>query len=734
VTHISRRAILASGAALVVHFAVPATAAAAAAEARLPGSLKDLPRLSGWISIDAGGAITVFTGKAELGQGIRTALIQIAAEQLDVAPADIHLVTADTARTANEGYTSGSHSMMDSGTAVLHASAEMRGLLVQAAAVQLGVAEDRLVTEGGAVVAPDGRKLAYGALAGSIAADRQASGTAKLKDPKTHRVMGKKLGRVDIPAKMTGGAAFIQDMRLPGMLHARMIRPPGYGATLQSVDIDAAAKLPGVRKIVRDGSFLAVIATKEWQAIQAMRALAASAKWSDGRELPEQARIFELIRGLPAKDTTILDRQAPIPEGARRFKAQYRRPYKMHGSIGPSCAVGLMEGDHLTVWTHTQGVFPDRAAIADLLKLPPAKIRLIHVEGSGCYGHNGADDAAADAAMLARAMPGSPIRVQWMREQEHIWEPYTPAMVTEVEAALDAQGRIVDWQYGVWSNTHTNRPGTGGNLLAGWHIANPLTPPPPKPIPMPEGGGDRNGIPLYAFPNARVVSHFLPDEPLRVSAQRGLGAYANVFSIESFMDELAEAAHADPVAFRLAHLQDERAHDVIRLAAERFGWSSYQRKHGHGRGFAFARYKNLGAYLAMAVEIAVDADTGTIRLLRAEAAIDSGEAVSLDGIVNQTQGGIVQAASWTLLEAVGYDRTRITSRDWRGYPILRFAAVPETINVEVIDRPGQPFLGTGEAAAGPTVAALANALRDATGKRLRELPLSAERVKAALSA
>lgn len=396
-----------------------------------------------------------------------------------------------------------------------------------------------------------------------------------------------------------------------------------------------------------------------------------------------------------------------------------------------------MQDDQLTVWTHTQGVFPDRAAIADLLKMAPAKVRLIHVEGSGCYGHNGADDAAADAAILARAMPGTPIRVQWMREQEHTWEPYTPAMVTEVSAALDSQGRVVDWQYGVWSNTHSTRPGggpgAGGGLMPSWHMAQPMTPPPSKPIPQPEGGGDRNGIPLYVFPNARVTSHFIPQEPLRVSAQRGLGAYANVFSIESFMDELAHAAGADPVAFRLAHLQDSRAVEVIQRAAAAFDWAGWKPQPHRGRGFAFARYKNLAAYLAIAVEIAVEPESGAVRLIRAEAAIDSGEAVNIDGIMNQTQGGIVQSCSWTLLEALAYGPSGIESHDWRTYPILRFAAVPESVRVQVVNRPGEPFLGTGEAAAGPTAAALANAVMDATGKRLRELPLSASRVKAAMA-
>ncbi len=728
---ISRRHILGSGAALIVAFTARPSLAQ---EAKLPGSLADTPMLNGWVRADADGGVTVFTGKGELGQGIRTALLQVASEQLDLPIARITLIAPDTKLTPNEGYTSGSHSMPDSGTAILNATAELRGLLVDAAATKFGLPADQLTTSNGTVQAPDGRRIGYGELASGVALDRKARPGVKLKDPATHSVIGKPVPRIDIPAKMTGGAAFMQDMRLPGMVHARLVRPPTYGATLLSLDSTAVEAMPGMLKLVRDGSYLAVIAEGEWQAIQAMRALAQAAKWTEGTPFPDQSKIFDTIRALPAKDTVILDKKAELPANLRTISASYRRPYGMHGSIGPSCAMAILEGDALTVWTHTQGVFPNRAAIADLMKMPPAKVRLIHVEGSGCYGHNGADDAAADAALLARAMPGRPIRVQWMREQENAWEPYTPAMVTEVSAALDSTGKIVDWQYGVWSNTHSNRPGNGARLLPSWHIAEPLKPQPPTAIPQPEGGGDRNGIPLYNVPNARVVSHFIAEEKLRVSAMRGLGAYTNVFSIESFMDELALAAGADPVAFRLAHLTDQRARDVITLAADQFGWTKgAPLPTGHGRGFAFARYKNLAAYLAIAVEISVNRATGAVRLVRAEVAIDSGQAVSFDGIRNQTQGGVIQAASWTIIEQVTFDRAGITSKDWRGYPILRFAAVPDAVTVHVIDRPGTPFLGTGEAAAGPTAAAIANALADATKLRMRELPLSPERVKAALA-
>jgi CO/xanthine dehydrogenase Mo-binding subunit len=358
-------------------------------------------------------------------------------------------------------------------------------------------------------------------------------------------------------------------------------------------------------------------------------------------------------------------------------------------------------------------------------------VRCIHMEGSGCYGHNGADDAGADAALLARALPGRPVRVQWMREEEHSWEPFGPAMVTRARAALD-NGRISSWEFDVWSNTHSTRPGKAGELGPASLLAKPFPPSAPRPIPQPEGGGDRNAIPLYAIARARVSHRFIPEMPLRVSALRALGAYMNVFSIESFMDELAAAANADPVEFRLRHLEDPRAAEVVRTAARRFGWDGFARSRGHGRGFAFARYKNLAAYCAIAMEVEVIRESGEIRVGRVAAAVDSGEAVNPDGLRNQVEGGIVQSLSWTMLESVTWDTQRITSRDWGRYPILRFAHVPRSVEVDVIDRPGAPFLGTGEASQGPAAAALANAVADATGIRIREIPLDPPRVRAAL--
>ena len=729
---LSRRNLLAAGGGLLVSVALPG-APAHADDVALPGSLKETPLLDAWIRVGPDGVITAFTGKAELGQGLKTALIQVVAEQLDIAPARVTLVTADTARTPNEGFTAGSHSMQDSGTALLNAAAQARLLLLDAAAADLGVAAGVLTVEDGVVHAPGGATRDYGTLAGRLSLHVRAQPGGGLKDPAAYRVMGAAMPRVDIPAKVTGGAAYVQDMRLPGMLHARAVRQPSAGATLLQADTDAVAHMPGVVKVVRDGSYLAVVAEGEWQAVKAMRALAASATWQETATLPEQSEAPAVIRSLPARDIPVLTWTNPAAPVVKRISARYTRPYQMHGAIGPSCALAALTDDGVTVWTHTQGVYPLRTALAQLLGMPPEKVRCVHVEGSGCYGHNGADDVAADAVLIARAVPGRPVRVQWMREQEHTSEPYGPAMVAEVSGALDAEGRIVDWDYGVWSNTHNRRPNVGGLLLQNAALPASLPVPPPAPIPMPEGGGDRNSNPIYALANARVVSHFVPDMPLRVSAMRGLGAYLNVFVIESFMDELAIAASVDPVAFRLRHLTDERARAVVQAAAERFDWNKpVSREPGRGRGFAFARYKNLGAYCAVALDLTVEHETGRIKLGRVVAAVDSGQPINPDGIRNQIEGGIVQSASWTLYEQVRFDRRHITSTDWSGYPVLRFPAAPKSVEVHVLPRPGQPFLGTGEAAQGPMAAAIANALYDAAGVRLRDLPLTSDRVKAAI--
>jgi CO/xanthine dehydrogenase Mo-binding subunit len=739
---LDRRRVLAGGGALIVSFslaeafaqdqAAPAPSSPAPSP---PGSLKGAPFLDSWIRIEANGSITAFTGKAELGQGFKTAFQQIAAEELDVPFESVTVVTADTGRTANEGYTSGSHSMQDSGTAIQNAAAQVRELLVAEAARRLDVPAENFRTENGAVISPDGRRLGYGDLVSGDMLHVQAQPKSKLKDPATFKLMGRPVPRVDIPAKVTGGAAYVQDMRLPGMVHARVVRPPSYRAQLADCDTSAVEKLPGVVKVIRDGHFLAVVATKEFQAIKAMQALSAAAKWTEEASLPKQENLLHVLTSLPSQDSTIFQQSNAAAIGQKTIEATYTRPYQSHGSIGPSCAVAQSINNEMTVWTHTQGVYPDRQGIAEMLRVAPASVRLIHVEGSGCYGHNGADDAAADAALIARELPGVPVRVQWMREQEHAWEPYGPAMVTKLKASLDGNGAIADWNFEVWSNTHSMRPGGAGAMLAAQHMAQSFAVPAPKPLPLPEGGGDRNAIPIYKFPNAHVVHHFVPAMPLRISAMRSLGAYHNVFSIESFMDELAGAAGADPVEFRLKHLDDSRGRDVIAKAAQGFGWRKGQNApQGHGYGFAFARYKNLAAYCAIATEVEVNGETGRPRLVRAVAAVDSGQVVNPDGLINQIEGAIMQSMSWTLYESVTFDDTRITSIDWQTYPILRFDAVPDSIDVHIINRPGWPFLGSGETGQGPAAASIANAIANATGKRLRNLPLTRQRIKDAIDA
>ncbi|HSV03804.1 MAG TPA: molybdopterin cofactor-binding domain-containing protein [Phenylobacterium sp.] len=698
----------------------------------LPGSLKTTPWLDAWIRVDADGRITVFTGKAELGQGIKTALIQIAAEELDVPPQGLRLVTADTGRTPNEGVTAGSHSMQDSGTAILNAAANVRMLLAQAAAARLGSGPDAFDTTGdGAFRSHDGRTVRYGELAAGLSLHVAAQPNAPLRSRAApRRTMGRDFPRVDIPAKLTGGEAYVQDLRLPGMLHARVVRGPSFGTELTAPDFAAVQATPGVVAVARNGRFAAVIAEREWTAVQALQRLQQAPWRRTAPPLPEGRPQAGL--GGASQDQVIFDKPGGAG-GVRTVKARYSRPWLMHAAVGPSCAVALFQAGQMTVWTHTQGVYPLRGALAQLLRMAPEKVRCIHVEGSGCYGHNGADDVAADAALAALAVPGRPVRMQWMREQEMGWEPLGCAQVGEAQASLDASGRIAEFRYEVWSHSHNGRPTTAGGLVAGAEVEPAFPPQTPRPIPMPEGGGDRNAIPIYAVPAGRVVSHFVRDAPLRASALRSLGAHLNSFAIECFMDELARVAKADPVAFRLAHLEDPRARDVVSRCAEAFGWAGRRPSDGRrGSGFAFARYKNLASYCAVALEVEVEHETGAVQVGRVVAAVDAGDVVNPNGLQNQIEGGIVQALSWSTVEEVGFDQAHRTSFDWSAYPIARFKDVPRSVTVQVVDRPGAPFLGAGEASQGPASAALANAVADACGARIRDLPISPDKVKAAI--
>ncbi|MFN3817669.1 molybdopterin cofactor-binding domain-containing protein [Blastomonas sp.] len=699
----------------------------------LPGSLAEFPHLDAWIRIAPDGAATVFTGKAELGQGIGTALLQIAADELDLPLERVTLVTADTGRTPDEGITSGSQSLQNSGTAIANAAANVRYLLAERAAQFFGVALDTLSTINGVVRTRDGRQASYGELAASLSLHVEARPQVPRKRVAARDHIGRDRPRRDIPPKLTGVPAYVHDMAMPGMLHARVIRGPAEGTRLTAPDLDAIARMSGVEQVVRVGDFAAMLGPREWPLVQAMLAVG-RIPWARSEAPLPGGDLRDMIRALPTQPDVILSRDAATLPAVRRIAARYDRPYLMHGAIGPSCAVALWKDGEMTVWTHSQGVYPLRNALAELLDLPPERIRCIHREGAGCYGHNGADDVAADAALAARAVPGRPVKLTWTREQEHGWEPLGPAMVTEVSAGVDANGRIAEWTHQVWSSTHSTRPSQAGDLLAGLEVGRGFTPSPPRAIPQPNGGGDRNAIPLYRLPRATITNMFVPQMPVRVSALRGLGAHMNVFAIESMIDELAAVAKSDPVAFRLRHLSDPRAIAVIRTLADRFGWARLPRERWRGQGFAFARYKNSGAYCAVAIDLRVEPETGATTVLRADAAVDAGETVSPDGLRNQIEGGIVQSISWTAHEEVRFEPARRTAFDWSSYPILRFDSVPQRMAVHIIDRPGQPFLGAGEASQGPSAAAFANAVARATGQRLRSMPLTAERIRQALAA
>ncbi len=710
-----------------------------------PSSLLINPELDAWIRINRDGTVTVLTGKVEYGQGIKTALAQIAAEELGVDLGRIRLATVDTATSPDEGLTVGSMSLETSGRAIRWAAAEARQILLSIAFEELEAPLERLTVLDGSITDPaTGRSTTYWAFFGGELFGRRIIGLGRPKSPESYEIVGTAVKRLDLREKVTGNPVYVHDLDLPGLLHARVVRPPNYAARLVSADLEAARQMPGVAQVVQDGSFLAVIAEREDQAINALHALQSSAVWEGQPDFPPAQELYNHLLNAPAESFLVVDgttTEGPIPSiaapsgAAQTLTATFFRPYQMHASLGPSAAVAQYSDGKLTIWLHSQGVYPIRVALAPVVGLREEDIRVIQVEGSGCYGHNGADDAALDASLLALKMEGVPISVKWMRADELTWEPYGPAMVMQLQASLSPEGEVLDWNHDVWSYPHLGRPRGGGRqtgLLAAWHLAEPWEQVQIMPIHASHIGGHRNADPLYAFPQKRIVKHFVHDSPLRVSAMRGLGAYGNVFAIESFMDELAHACGNDPVEFRLRHLNDERAKVVLRAAAERAGWwESHVLAEGYGRGIAFAQYKNRQCYAAVVVDLQVDRDSGAIQLKRAIIAADAGQIVNPDGLSNQLEGSFVQSASWTLKEQVDFDASGILAMDWDSYPILRFPEVP-TIETVLINRPELPFLGSGEAAQGPTPAAIANAVYHAVGVRLREIPFTPERVRDAL--
>jgi len=699
--------------------------------APLPGPLADNPSLDRWVSFPSPGKVGIFTGRVELGQGVLTAMAQIAADELDVAMARIVLRSGDTELTPNEGYTAGSQSIQFGGVAMRQACADVRALFLDQAAKIIGCAPDELSVRDGSIL----RKGAvtgqdYWTLAGAVNLAVKATGSGPRKPVADMKLIGASSGRFDLPDKIFGNAVFIHDMRLPGMVHARVVRQPNRGATIDAIDEKAilrAAKAPV--QFVRHGNFLAILGGDEtavdlaataaidhvsWQNVEAPTATQQEANWLLQR--PAVDRVF----GAPDEGN---------PQGKQRFEATYTRGYLAHASISPSCGLAEYRDGHLTVWTHCQGVYPLRAALVKTLGLEASAITVHHVQGSGCYGHNGADDAAADAAIIAMRMPGKPVRVRWRREEEFVYEPKTPAMIVKVRALVDDAGKPVDWTQEIWSPTHNLRPGAGGNLLGALALPNPPPEPPPNDVPESNGGGaTRNGEPLYDIAAKRILHHLVTETPVRTSALRGLGAMPNVFALECCIDELAERAGKDPVDYRLSMIADKRARAVIEKVAAMARWDAKAPGGaGHGRGIAFARYKNRAAYSAVVVELDVAEE---IRLAHVWCATDAGLVINPDGAINQLEGGIIQSASWVLKEQVRFDNG-VSSIDWETYPVLKFSEVPE-IDIELINTKDEVPLGVGEVTAGPTAAAIGNAVSHALGARIRDLPLTRERIMAAL--
>ena len=703
----------------------------APAPSKLPVSLAANPLLSSWLKFSAQGQVTVSPGKVEIGQGIVTALAQIAADELDVELSRVQMVRASTAMSPNEGVTSGSLSVQQSGRALRHACAEVRQIFLQLASERLGVKIEALNVEDGTISGPGNVSTSYWELADEVSLNRDATPDAKPKLATRRALAGTSVQRIDIPDKVFAKARFIHDQSLPGMLHGRVLRPDKARANLIALKEDHVRAIAGLVAVVRDGSFSGVVSETEHGAEVALQALRKGATWSDGEPLPDESDLAAFLKVQPT-ETTVIDKRTAPSSGTktRTIRRQYVRPYIAHASIAPSCAIAQWNGDRVHVWTHSQGVYLLRADLALVLKLPVESIIVEHLEGAGCYGHNAADDVALDAALLAKAAGGRPVRVQWSREGEMSDAPFGAAMAIEIEADLDAEGEIVDWRHSIWSNGHAARPGRAAQpaLLAGYELENPfprmISTNPPQ---ANGGGGDRNAVPLYDFPSWQIESHRLTTMPIRTSALRTLGAQGNVFAIESLLDEIATARGEDPVAFRLRHLGDERAKDVIRAAAKRAKWKP-EKQPGIGYGIAFARYKNTGAYCAVVAEIE---GTEDIRVRKLTLAVDVGEAINPDGVINQIEGGAIQATSWVLKERVRFDRQRITSTNWTEYPILRFSEVPD-IDVEVIQRPEIDPVGAGEAAHGPVTAAIANAVFDALGVRVRQLPFTRDSLIAAM--
>jgi CO/xanthine dehydrogenase Mo-binding subunit/aerobic-type carbon monoxide dehydrogenase small subunit (CoxS/CutS family) len=697
----------------------------------LPADLAANPVLARWLDFSRDGEVTIRTGKVEYGQGIWTALAQIAAEELQVALARVRVAPVSTSASPNEGVTAGSLSVEDSGSALRQACAQARRLLLAAAANKLGVAHGELAVADGQIRTADRPTgLSYWTLAQPGMLDRPADEPVPSRPPGEWSVAGRSSPRLDFPDKVTGRSRFLHDLVLPGMAYGRVVRPPARAANLTGL---ADRDLGPESVLVRDGSFLGVVAPTDRAARRAAGQVARAAQWQTTPALPDPRDLRGFLLAAPSEDQTVVDQPDNNATGltTRTLTAEFTRPFLAHASVAPSCAIARWDGGTVTVWSHSQGIFLLRDAIAAGLELDAGQVTVHYVQGAGVYGQNGADDVAMDAVLLARAVPGRAVRVQWTREDEMCWSPLGSAMLARLSASLDARGRIATWRQDVWSNGFMGRPTMGGDprLLALTHLAggHPM-PPAPDLQPANWMGASRNAVPGYDIPAMQVTRHRLLDMPIRTSSLRALGAHLNVYAIECFMDELAAAAGADPMRFRLAHLADPRARQVLTQAAGMAGWDTRGRRDGTGYGIGVARYSGVAGYCAAVAEVEAGTD---IRVRRVWLAVDVGRVINPDGVINQVEGGAVQSASWTLREQVRFDRYQITSAGWDSYPILRFTDTPEVM-VRVMDAPGEAEVGAGEVAQGPVAGAIGNAVAGAVGVRVRDLPLTRERITRAI--
>jgi nicotinate dehydrogenase subunit B len=730
----SRREFLKSGGALIVTFTLPAgTGGVALAQGTATTKSVAIDQVDGFLAIDAKGSVTVYSGKVDLGTGIRTAMAQIAAEELSVPLDRVTVVQGDTLLTPDQGITFGSLSIQNGGMQLRQAAATARQALQSEGAARLGVAPDAVVCKDGAVVSKAGGKgVDYAKLVGGKEFRLALDAKAPLKDPKDYAIVGKPIPRLDIPDKVTGRFTYMQDFKRKGMLHARVIRPKAMKATLQQWSDFDCVKIPGYVGVVKKGNFLAVLARTEWASIVARRTI--ETKWSEWAGLPDQADLWTHVRATKINKDEDFQKVGDATEAlktpsAKRIEASYDFAIHTHGSLGPSCAVAEFVNDKLTVWTASQGTHLLRKQIANMLAMKPEDVRCIYIEGAGCYGRNGHEDAAADAALIAKET-GVPVRVQWMRDDEHGWDPKGPPTLLDYRAALDDKGNVVAWQSEVFL---PDRPKDIAVALLPAELASlPHEPSHPGNVQA------SLGIP-YTFPNIRATVHWLAETPFRPSWIRTPGRMQNTFGNESFIDEICVAAGIDPLEFRLKNLKDPRGAELLQALAETSGWKPQPSRSApngdvaRGRGLAYVKYELARTYVGAVADVEVNLKTGKVSVTKFYVAHDCGQIINPDGLRNQIEGNVVQTVSRTLIEQLTFDRSRVTSVDWASYPILKFPDVPDVV-IKLIDRPSEKPWGAGEPTAAVVPAAVANAIYNATGARMRSVPFTPAKVQAAIKA